>query len=152
MGKTELHDESQRPDPISIGQEKRKPPKLEPTTVYISYAADDEEIAQQIAADLEKVGIANWLHEAAPDGVKWAGGVHPALNSCRRMVYVLSEAGLQDESVNTAWQFFKDKRKPIVIAQIDPAPPPDPIRRSPRFDFDADYKTAFREMIQALSR
>lgn len=68
------------------------------------------------------------------------------------MVYVLSAASLQDEQTIAGWQFFKGKRKPIVIAQVHAdAAPPDDIRRSPRFNFAADYKSAFRQMLQALS-
>ncbi len=152
MGKTALHAASARPDPITIGKEKRKPPKLEPTTVYITYTEADEGMAQQIAADLEKVGVATWLHEADPDDVKWAGGVHPALKSCARMVYVLSPAALDDAGVQAAWNFFREKRKPLVVAQLVPAEPPDRLRRSPRFDLGTDYKLAFREMLQELSR
>lgn len=152
MGKTPLHNESARPDPITIGKEKRKPPKLEPTTVYITYSQPDEEMAQQIAADLEKVGVATWMHESEPEDVKWAGGVHPALKACAQMVYVLSPAALADEGATGAWTFFREKRKPVVIAQIAAAEPPDRIRRSPRFDFAADYRAAFREMLQELSR
>mgnify|MGYP000876623584 CR=1 FL=1 len=40
----------------------------------------------------------------------------------------------------------------IVIAQLAPVDPPDPIRRSARFDMTADYRSAFRQMIQALSQ
>ena len=47
--------------------------------------------------------------------------------------------------------FFRQQRKPIVVAQIDKVDPPDAIRRSPRFDFTAEYKRAFRQMIQALA-
>lgn len=152
MGKTPLHDKTTRPEPITIGSEKRKPPKLEPTTVYINYAPSDEEMAGQIAADLEKVGVATWLHESEPEDVNWAGGVHPALKACARMVYLLSPTALEDAGTAQALEFFREKRKPVVIAQIAPAEPPDRIRRSPRFDFAADYRAAFRAMLGELSR
>jgi hypothetical protein len=67
------------------------------------------------------------------------------------MVLVLSPAALTAESVESTWRFFKDKRKPVVIAQVESAEPPDAIRRSPRFDFSADYKAALRQLVQALS-
>ena len=53
-----------RPSAVHIGDEnKRNRPKLARDTVYVTYANHDESIAQQIAADLEKTGIAVWLHE-----------------------------------------------------------------------------------------
>jgi hypothetical protein len=126
--------------------------KLSQNTAYINFADEDEGLAQQIAADLQKAGIACWLHGQDDSGdIHWAGGVHPALTECARMVYVLSPAALTAGDVEEAWRFFRDKRKPIVIAQLSATAPPDDIRRSPRFDFAGDYKTAFRQMVQALS-
>lgn len=152
MGKTHQHDEKNRPEAVQIGDDsKRNRPKLARETVYVTYADNDEDIAQQIAADLEKVGIAVWLHEH-DDGTNWASGVHPALLECARMVYVMSDGALNHDAVIKAWTYFREQRKPIVIAQIESVDPPDRIRRSPRFDFTSDYKQAFREMLNALNQ
>jgi hypothetical protein len=148
MGKTAAHENLKRPDAVQVGGTQRA--KLAKDTAYIAFAEPDEVIARAIADDLEKIGIASWLHDYAPADVKWAGGVHPALTECASMVVVLSAAALESDEVETAWQFFKDKRKPVVIAQVDVTDPPDAIRRSPRYDFSADYKTAFRQLVQAL--
>ncbi|MBZ0286289.1 MAG: TIR domain-containing protein [Anaerolineae bacterium] len=149
MGYTVLHNRASKPDAVQVGSRSRA--KLAQDTAYINFAESDEAAAQQIAADLEKTGIACWLHESSEDATQWAGGVHPALSECARMVLVLSPAALTAESVQAAWGFFKDKRKPVLIAQVEDAAPPDAIRRSPRFDFSGDYKPAFRQMVQALS-
>lgn len=149
MGSTDAHNKLARPAAVQVAERSRA--KLSQNTAYIAFADDDEGLAQQIAADLQKAGIACWLHEQEEVGVNWAGGVHPALTECARMVYVLSPAALEVESVESAWRFFRSKHKPIVIAQVGSAAPPDDIRRSPRFDFIGDYKAAFRQMVQALS-
>lgn len=152
MGKTELHHETDRPEAVEIsGTPGKRGPKLPKDTVYIVYAEPDEAIARQITDDLEKSGMATWLHEHDPENVAWASGVHPALDQCNRMVYILSPFSLSHDSIKETWQFFRGKRKPIVIAQIAQADPPDAIRRSPRFDFMTDYRRAFREMLQALA-
>jgi hypothetical protein len=153
MGKTDAHAGQSRPKAIEVGSTKRKRPKLEQDTVYINFAIDDEIIAEQLAGDLQKMGITAWMHvhDEEVAQVDWAGGVHPALKECSQMVFVLSPAALEIADVQAAWQFFKTKRKTIVIAQVDNVEPPDPIRRSPRYDFAADYKAAFRQMMQALS-
>jgi hypothetical protein len=153
MGKTELHDESQRPDPVKIGDggDKRTAPKLARDTIYLNYAENDEEFAQQLAADLEKSGIAVWMHEAGSD-VNWSSGVHPALKQCSHMVLVLSDGSLVDEEVVAAWGFFRDSRKPILIAQLAQIDPPDRIRRSPRYDFSAEYKASLRQMVREMAR
>lgn len=152
MGATDAHTKSDRPSPIAVGDsDRRKQPQLARDTVYINYAPAEVEFAQSLAADLNNAGIAAWLQESDASDVAWAGGVHPALKECDRMVYVLSTQSLTDEQVIAGMDFFRAKRKPVVIAQVNPVAPPDSIRRSPRFDFTTDYKSAFRQMLQALS-
>jgi DNA-directed RNA polymerase subunit RPC12/RpoP len=146
MGRTNAHS-GERPAAVHVATSSRA--KLAQDTAYVNFAEADAALAEQLADDLRKAGIAVWLHE--DDGTQWAGGVHPALTECSRMVFVLSPEGLAAESVEAAWQFFKSKGKRIVIAQLAPVDPPDAIRRSPRFNFTGDYKSAFRQMIQALS-
>jgi hypothetical protein len=153
MGKTDLHREMNRPEPVVIGHQgdKRTAPKLARDTVYLNYAAADEAIAQQLAADLEKSGIAVWLHNP-DDKVNWSSGVHPALKECGNMVFVLSSTAAGAADVSAAWEFFRENRKPIVIAQIAAIEPPDRIRRSPRFDLAADYKGAMRQMVRTIGK
>ena len=74
-------------------------------TIYINYAPDDAALAAQIATDLQRVGVACWLHEHEPSDVNWAGGVHPALKECARMVIVLSPSALTEAGVEAAWKF-----------------------------------------------
>lgn len=153
MGKTDLHDEHNRPEPIEIGDsgDKRTAPKLTRDTVYLNYASADEALAQRLAEDLEKSGLSVWLHEGDSD-VNWSSGVHPALKDCKHMVLVLSDTSLTTEHVTSAWAFFKEARKPIVIAQVEAVEPPDKIRRSPRFIFSGtDYKTTMRQMVRQLA-
>lgn len=148
MGKTEAHGALNRPAAVQVAERSRA--KLSQDTVYVACAAEDMAFAEQLADDLTKAGIANWVHGSEGEGVQWAGGVHPALRECLQMVLILSP-NASEESVTQAWKFFKEKRKPVVIAQMSSTQPPDDLRRSPRFDFGVDYKTAFRQMIQALS-
>jgi hypothetical protein len=150
MGAIAAHDKSIRPMPIDVaGGGKRNLPKIAPNTVYVVYAEADEMVARQIAEDLTKSGITAWLHEHEDRPVAWAGGVHPALKECDKLLVVLSARILGDERLASTWAFFKDKRKPIIIAQLEDVSPPDSIRRSPRYDF-SDYRRAFRETVQAL--
>ncbi len=150
MGRTYLHDGHERPDAVELNSGLRG--KLERDTVYVLYGQDDEAIAEQLAADLDIVGMAVWLHRHDEQTVQWAGGVHPALVQCKRMVLVLTDRTFQDTTLPQTWQYFRQNRKPIVIAQMmGGVTPPDEIRRSPRYDFTGDYKRAFREMLQVLS-
>lgn len=149
MGRTAAHDPQNKPEAVEVsgGQ---KGPKLSQDTVYVLYAAADMDFASQMAEDLKNSGITAWLHEHDEAEVAWAGGVHPALEQCQRMLVILSPALLAETSLESRWTFFREKRKPVIIAQIASADPPDAIRRSPRYDFSGDYKRAFREMLQVL--
>jgi len=158
MGMTPAHDKLVRPASVRVeaptrvkgANSKRK--KGIPAT-YIAYAPANAEFARKLAADLETAGVHTWLHTVEEQaGVKWAGGVHPALKDSAKMVVVLSAAALEDGTVRAAWQFFRAAKKPILIAQVEAAAEvPDPLRRSARTLFDTDYQRAFRELLAALS-
>lgn len=150
LGKTDAHDSLTRPPLIQIADAKAKRAKLAPDAVYIAYAAEDTEFAMQLAGDLERLHMALWLHDAEPEEVQWAGGVHPALKECGRMVLVASPASAQAGHVIEAWRFFKQKHKVVAVALMGGAAPDD-LRRAPRFDFVADYKLAFRGLMAALN-
>lgn len=149
MGRTDAHSGEARPAAVQVAGRTRA--KLAQDTAYVAFAEADAALAEQLAEDLQKAGIATWLHEGAPSNVHWAGGVHPALKECARLVLVLSPAALADQSVETVWKFFKEKGKRIVLAQLADVEPPDALRRSPRFDFTRDYKSTFRQMVGALA-
>lgn len=149
MGRTDAHSGQARPEAVQVGAPTRA--RLPRDAAYINFTADDEALAQQLSADLEKAGIATWLHDSDQTEVNWAGGVHPSLAACSYMVLVLSPAALADGGVGGALESFRAQRKPVLIAQAAPADAPDAARRSPRFDFAADYRAAFRQLVQALN-
>lgn len=143
MGKSWLHEQ--------IGDsEPRARARLEREMVYLAFSLPDTPYAVRLAADLERLGVSCWLHEAAPPGVTWAEGVHPALSACVRMVVLLTPASAGDTQVAAAWRYFRSKNKPIILAQFGDAAPPDDLRRRPRFDLRGNEKAAFRQLLQAL--
>lgn len=156
MGKTEAHTKMSAPPPVRVedvpkvvANKGRK--KALPAT-YINAAGGDTEFAARLAKEMDNAGVHTWFDpKNATEDVKWAGGVHPALRDCVKMVVIVSAASKDAESVTKAYNFFKTSRKPIVVALLDNTEVPDALRRSPRFDFIKDYKAAFRQMLQTLS-
>ena len=67
------------------------------------------------------------------------------------MVVVLSPDALTDEAVQEAWAFFRERRKPLVVAQTAAVDVPDDLRRASRVDFSGEYRPALRELVQALA-
>ncbi len=157
MGRTEAHRGMVQPDisqfkDISGQPRKGKGRAQAAYAAYINSSPDDSRIAEQLAEDLQKTGIATWYEATVSTGeVDWASGVHPALEECSQMVVVLSGSALDESEVEKSWQFFRSERKPVFIAQVEACEVPDGLRRIPRFDFSEDYKTAFRELVQAMA-
>jgi hypothetical protein len=153
MGRTEAHrgliqpDVSQFREIASAGRKRSVS-----YATYVNFADDDLPLAAQVAEDLGRTGIPAWFDDnpRAAD-ISWASGVHPALEDCTHMVLILSRAALADETVQRCWHYFRERRKPVCIVQKDSVGVPDALRWSPRIDFSGDYKTAFRELVQALA-
>jgi hypothetical protein len=158
MGMTAAHEQLKRPEAIQVVDQKgikrnshAARIKVEAAT-YIVAAATEADFAEKLADDLNLVGISTWVDNGEKtDDVNWAGGVHPALDQCKKMVVVLSDFALRTPSVEAAWQHFRAQRKPVIVAMIEDIAPPDELRRSPRFAMYDDYKRAFRQLVQELS-
>lgn len=154
MGRTDAHQRTVRPADImgKTAPALKKPGKPR-FAAYINYSQPDEAFASRLAEDLTKIGIPAWFDPEGKeqDSPVWASGVHPALLECSHMVVVLSEAALNTHKVQTGWQYVRGNRKPLVVAQVAPCDVPDDLRRQPRFIFEDDYKTAFRELVRALA-
>jgi hypothetical protein len=158
LGRTPAHDMLPRPQAVNVvdnrgidRKSKAARIKIEAAT-YIVAAATDAEFAEKLAHDLKAVGISTWTDSGETSGeVNWAGGVHPALEQCKKMVVVLSQFGLKTHSLEEAWQYFRSQRKPIVVALAEPVEPPDELRTRPRFDLYTDYKRGLRQLVEVLS-
>lgn len=154
MGKTDAHSKSKRPDPVQVTDAPRGKGarKVQADVTYINYSVSDEEFAEILAEDLNRIGIKTWMAESDVRDVQWATGVHPALVECKNMIVVLTPLGIKATHVTEALDFFVENRKPIVVAQLQETELPDSLRRKPRFDFSGDdYKQQFRELVQALT-
>lgn len=159
MGKTAAHEHLAQPEAINVVDQKgikrhskAARIKIEAAT-YIVSAATEADFAEKIAADLNAVGISTWVDNGeTSDSTNWAGGVHPALDQCKKLVVVISSFALKTPAVETAWNYFRKQRKVIVLAVVEDIAPPDELRRCPRFMMHQDYKRAFRELVAELTR
>jgi hypothetical protein len=152
MGKTEAHGALAKPQTLSAHLIGGGGAAAGGQAAYINFSPPDIYFASQLAEDLGKMGVTVWFDPTSePDEVSWATGVHPALEECSHMVVVLTPEAVKDEDVSQSWAYFREQRKPIIVAQAGPSDLPDSLRRYPRYDFEADYKAAFRELIQKLA-
>jgi hypothetical protein len=156
MGRTDAHLQMVRPELQRISG-KTAPAMKRPGqplfAAYVNYCQPDTDFAARLAEDLTRVGVPVWVDPdvMTADSPHWASSVPPALLECSHMVVVLSGSALGAEKVEKGWQYFRDHRKPVLVAQIQTCDVPDDLRRQPRFDFTMDYKAAFRELVRSLS-
>ncbi|MFP4323093.1 MAG: DUF5679 domain-containing protein [Anaerolineales bacterium] len=151
MGRTHLHAGQKAPKPIEVVPVGAKGRKARAT--YIAAPITDADFAHGLGEELQKMGIHVWVDSGETvDDTAWSSGVHPALDQCTHLVVVLSSFAESTASVRDAWQYFQSQRKPVFVAQIEAIEPPDALRTRPRFDFTTDYKTAFRGLVEMLSR
>lgn len=159
IGRTAAHEHLTQPEAINVVDQKglkrnsrAAKIKLEAAT-YIVSAATDADFAETLSNDLNALGISTWVDNGErADNVNWAGGVHPALDQCQKMVVILSEFALKTDHVNEAWRYYYKKRKPIFIMLLDDVESPDQIRRRPRYNARENYKVALRQLMEELSR
>src|ERR1700691_2452630 len=95
--------------------------------VFISYASRDAEAAQKVCSTLEAAGIACWL---APRDVRagesYASAIVNAINSCRFLVLLLSNAAIGSPHVLREVERASSKNRPVLSVRIDVTPlPPD---------------------------
>jgi TolB-like protein len=95
--------------------------------VFISYASQDVAIADNIRAALEAAGILCWI---APRDVRagqsYAAAIVEAINSCRMLLLVLSQAAIDSPHVLREVERASSKRRPVLPVRIDDARlPPD---------------------------
>jgi hypothetical protein len=154
MGKTAAHSRTGPPEPLQVPESSpgKGGRKRQSDAMYLNFCVSDTEFAEILADDLKRIGIQTWMAEEHVKDAQWATGVHPALLECKSMIVVLTPLGIKATNVVDAIDVFASARKPIVVAQLQPADLPDALRRKPRFDFSGeDYKSAFRELVQALT-
>lgn len=151
MGRTHLHGTTSKPKAIQVLPGTVK--KRDARAAYIAADVTQADFAEKLALDLQKIGIHIWVDSGEEiDETHWAGGVHPALDQCTHLVVVLSGFASKTTAIEEAWKFFLSKRKPVAVVQVEAVDPPDELRSRPRFDFTKDYKTAFRGLVEVLSR
>lgn len=83
--------------------------------VFISYSSKDRPFAQKLAKALEQQGISVWIdREDIRAGIKWSSAIQEGLDQSSVIVIIISHDSMRSKNVEDEWQYFLDKRKPIV--------------------------------------
>ena len=97
------------------------------THVFISYASQDAAVAERLCTALEAAGLQCWI--APRDvraGASYAAAIVEAINSCRMLVLLLSQAAIDSPHVLREVERASSKRRPVLSVRMDAAKlPPD---------------------------
>jgi adenylate cyclase len=91
--------------------------------VFISYASQDADTANQICRSFEGQGIGCWIapRDVKP-GAEYADAIVRAINDAKAVVLVMSAGAVASAHVGREVERAASKRKPIIAFRIDAAP------------------------------
>lgn len=88
--------------------------------VFISHSSRDSAAAERIVTDLETRGVTCWLAQRdIPAGDRWASEIAHAIETCDRLVLLLSRSADESEEVERELSLAGYHRKPIHPIALD---------------------------------
>ncbi len=93
-----------------------------PCMLFISYASNDAEVAQEVCSALEAAGFPCWMapRDVRP-GAQYADAIVGAINEAKALVLVLSANAVASSHVGREVERAASKHKPIIAFRIDAA-------------------------------
>ena len=126
------------------------PPK---SRIFVSYARSDQEFVARLVSGLNQHGISTWTDLDIRPGQNWNDAIDEALNSCDRMIVVISNTSIASESVKAEWQYYLNEvKRPVVpVRYQDVKIPFHRLAALQYVDFiTPTYEDALRQLITAL--
>lgn len=122
--------------------------------IFISYARTDVDFARKLARSLSEMGADIWIDvNDIPAGMKWSTAIQQGLNVCQVMLVIISPDSMASNNVEDEWQYYIDKKKPVIPIWYRPADKHFQISRLQHIDFHAtSYHLAFDRLLHELQR
>lgn len=118
---------------------------------FISYSRADGEFALKLANDLRVAGVNIWLDQLdIPPGARWDRAVEDALETCGRLLIILSPTSADSENVQDEIGVAFDNNKPIVPILCKPCDVPMRLRRLQYIDFTKDYEQGLKTLLTVM--
>ena len=106
----------------------------------------------RLVADLKSKGVNVWLDQLdIRAGVRWDGEVENALDTCKRVLVILSGASVASQNVLDEINFALDEGKAIIPLLKERCRVPLRLRRVQHVDFSEDYGLGLKSLLAALS-
>ena len=118
------------------------------TTIFVSYARADSEVALKLAGDLKTAGVNVWLDQLdiAP-GERWDRAVEEALERSKRLLVILSPTSVGSDNVMDEVSYAIDEKKDIVPIMIERCRLPLRMRRFQFIDFAVEYTSSLKKLL-----
>lgn len=81
--------------------------------VFISYARKDSDYVYTLARELRRVGLDIWIDQDIEPGVNWDNSIELALQSCDKMLLIVSPESMRSENVQDEWSYFLEEGKAV---------------------------------------
>jgi TIR domain len=119
---------------------------------FISYARVDEQFALNLARELRAAGTEIWIDQIdiRPSEI-WERAIEQAMESCERMLVVLSPASAQSPNVMAEVNFALDEGKPVIPVLYRECRIPYRLRLFQRADFSKDHQQGMVQLARALN-
>jgi parvulin-like peptidyl-prolyl isomerase len=119
---------------------------------FFSYCREDSEFALRLAEDLKAAGASVWIDQVDIElGTQWDRAVEDALNSCRRMLVILSPVSVKSSNVRDEVSFALSKQKRVIPVLFRECDVPFRLARLQHIDFRSDYERGLKSLLKALS-
>lgn len=127
--------------------------RLSRPRIFVSYSRHDYPFVARLAAHLKEHHFNVWLDVFEMQaGKSWARQIGEALDSSRLMLLVLSPDSLESGNVEDEWNYFLDKKKPIVPILYRPCEIPYRLFKLQYVDFTSlSYGSALAQLIANLN-
>lgn len=81
--------------------------------VFISYARKDGEYVYTLSRELRRIGLDIWIDQDIDPGVNWDNSIEEALQSCDKMLLIVSPDSMRSENVQDEWSYFLEEGKAV---------------------------------------
>lgn len=133
--------------------EREESPAKPKSRIFVSYARSDQEFVGRLVSGLSQHGISTWTDMDIRPGQNWNDAIDEALNTCDRMIVVISNTSMASESVKAEWQYYlTEVKRPVVPVRYQDAKIPFHRLAALQYvDFlKPSYEDALRQLITAL--
>ncbi|MBN8637125.1 MAG: toll/interleukin-1 receptor domain-containing protein, partial [Anaerolineae bacterium] len=122
--------------------------------IFISHSSQDNDFAAKLADALRERGAEVWIDLAdIPAGMKWSKAIQQGLDWGELMLLIVTSDSMASENVADEWEYYHQKKKPIIPVWRTPAEMPFQLHRLQYVDFhERDFDSALSKLGVELAR